>query len=131
MQDEIQCWRCGISAAEWPLPLGRHAACTQCRADLHVCRMCRFYDRSKAKCCNEPMADEVQNKERANFCGYFTAKPRAYTPTIDASALARANLDALFSGTKSVKNTDNVPDGALTPAERARRDLENLFKKDK
>jgi hypothetical protein len=77
------------------------------------------------------MADEVQNKERANFCGYFTAKPRAYTPTIDASALARANLDALFSGTKTMEKSDNVSDGALTPAERARRDLDNLFKKDK
>lgn len=93
--------------------------------------MCRFYDRSKAKSCNEPIADEVQDKERANFCGYFTAKPRAYTPTVDASALTRAKLDALFNGAETKEKASDVPDSSLTPAERARRDLENLFKKDK
>ena len=35
--------------------------------------MCRFYDTRKAKSCAEPVADEVQDKQRANFCGYFVA----------------------------------------------------------
>ena len=131
MNDEIQCWRCGESTAEWPQPFSRHAACRKCRADLHVCRLCRFYDRNKAKQCNEPIAEEVSNKERANFCGYFIAKPRAFVADGDAFAQARAKLDALFghppSPTAPATGDMSAP---LSAEERAQRDLEDLFKKD-
>ena len=131
MNDEIQCWRCGESTAEWPQPFSRYAACRKCRADLHVCRLCRFYDRNKAKQCNEPVADEVSDKERANFCGYFIAKPQAFAAAGDASAQARAKLDALFGhptdSTAPAAGDERAP---LSAAERARRELEALFKKD-
>jgi len=99
MTDALVCWKCGTPIDDWPLPLSRHAECSACRAELHVCRLCRFYDTSVAKHCREPIAEEVKDKERANFCDYFEARPGAYRPR-DPSAVdaARNQLDTLFGG---------------------------------
>src|SRR5512134_1659363 len=69
----LVCWKCGASLEALGLPFSRTDECRTCRAEVHVCRMCRFYDTGKAKSCAEPVADEVRDKERANFCGYFEA----------------------------------------------------------
>jgi hypothetical protein len=99
MQDELVCWRCGESLADLPLPLARLAECRACRTELHVCRMCRYYDTSVAKSCREPVADEVSDKERANFCGWFMPRSAAYSPGNERKvADAEAALDALFGG---------------------------------
>ena len=95
----LDCWKCGASLADLSLPLSRTDECRACRAQLHVCRMCRFYDTHKAKSCAEPIADEVQDKERANFCGYFIAAGGRFTPRDDAGDRARTALESLF-GTK-------------------------------
>lgn len=91
------CWKCGASLEAQPLPLGRLAECGACHAELHVCRQCLYFDTGKASQCREPVAEEVQDKTRANFCGYFQLRPDAYRPGDDhAAASARAELEALF-----------------------------------
>jgi hypothetical protein len=97
----IVCWRCGASLAELSLPFGRTESCRACRAEVHVCRLCRFYDLSKAKHCAEPVADPVLDKERANFCGYFEPAAGRYRGTGNPAAeSARATLEALFGPEK-------------------------------
>ncbi|MGQ0385002.1 MAG: hypothetical protein ACT4UP_10035 [Gammaproteobacteria bacterium] len=96
MTEALLCWKCGSSLADLSLPLLRSEECRACRAELHVCRLCRFYDTSKAKHCAEPVADEVQNKERANFCGYFEAAPGRFRPPAAAVEGAKSALEALF-----------------------------------
>jgi hypothetical protein len=93
----LRCWKCGASLAEYSLPLRRLEECRACNAELHVCRMCEFYDTSKAKHCREPIADEVKDKQRANFCDYFKPTSAAYRPEATSAAdKARADLEALF-----------------------------------
>ncbi|MGH8249122.1 MAG: hypothetical protein ACREVI_00255 [Steroidobacteraceae bacterium] len=99
MLETLVCWNCGASLAALSPPLSRTDACA-CRAELHVCRMCRFYDTSKAKSCAEPIADEVQDKTRANFCGYFQAAGDRYRPRHSAADQARAALESLFDAKK-------------------------------
>ena len=96
MRNAIICWKCGASLAELSLPLSRTDECRACRAELHVCRLCRFYDTSKAKSCSEPVADEVNDKTRANFCGYFEAAGGRFKPRGGATDEARTALESLF-----------------------------------
>ena len=98
MNEELVCWKCGASLSELSLPLLRLDECKVCGAALHVCRLCQFYDTGKAKHCREPIAEEVRDKERANFCDYFKPRPNAWSnkPRSDAEK-ARAELEALFS----------------------------------
>ena len=92
----LVCWKCGASLAELGLPFGRAEYCRACRAELHVCRMCRFYDTTKARQCAEPVAEPVQDKQRANFCGYFEPAADRFRRADPAADAARAALDALF-----------------------------------
>lgn len=98
MKDELVCWKCGASLSELSLPLLRLDECKACGAALHVCRLCQFYDISKAKHCSEPIAEEVRDKERANFCDYFKPRPNAWSNQPQSEAeKARAELEALFN----------------------------------
>jgi len=97
MDNGLKCWKCGASLADYTLPLRRLEECRACSAELHVCRMCEFYDTAKAKHCREPIAEEVKDKMHANFCDYFRPTPAAYQPgQRSAAEEARAQLEALF-----------------------------------
>lgn len=118
MIEGLQCWKCGAALDSLPQPLSRRAECTACHTALHVCRMCRHYDTAKAKQCREPVADDVKDKTRANFCDWFQPTPHAYKPPATAGDQpARAELDALFGGTP---DTSSSPDAT-------RRALDDLF----
>lgn len=114
---DLVCWHCGASLADLPLPLGRLDECPACRAYLHVCKLCRFYDRNATKQCREDDAEEVIEKERANFCEYFKPRANAYQASLHVkSREAKAGLDALFSGAEVKAEPDE-----------ARKKLDELF----
>jgi len=97
MADELQCWRCGASLAALRLPIGRTEECAACRSQLHVCRMCRSFDRARPKQCREDDAEEVRGKERANFCDWFKPRPGAFDAAgAAAEAAAKSAADSLF-----------------------------------
>lgn len=96
----LVCWKCGASLEALGLPFSRTDECRACRAEVHVCRMCRFYDTGKAKGCAEPVADEVRDKERANFCGYFEAAGGRFMSKAGATELAKNALETLFGARK-------------------------------
>lgn len=102
MTETLVCWQCGATLEGLPLPLGRLEFCRACRAELHVCRMCRFYDTGVARHCREPVAEDVQDKTRANFCGYFQPRPDAWQPKAGDGG-ARSALEDLFRGDDSDK----------------------------
>jgi hypothetical protein len=119
MTDELVCWKCGASLAELPLPFGRLYECPACRAYLHACKMCVFYDVNATKQCREDDAEEVIEKERANFCEYFKARPNAYQSKAHGKAqAARSRVDALFTGSDVA---------AESPADEAKKKLNELF----
>ena len=130
---KLSCWKCGHTAEDLPMPLGRREVCAACNADLHVCRQCQWYERSAPNGCREPVADPVSDKDRANFCGYFTLKSDAYASAdTGEAAMARAKLASLFgeepAGPDPAAGPNGQPDDE---AARARRELESLFGLDK
>ena len=97
MAHDLVCWKCGVSLAQLSLPLLRRDECPQCRAELHVCRMCVDYDTHVAKHCREPTAEEVNDKTRANFCDFFKPRSGAYTPPNTAEIeKSLSELEKLF-----------------------------------
>jgi len=123
MTDTLVCWKCGVSLAAQPLPLGRLAECDACRAQLHVCRLCRLYNPRVSHACEEPIAEPIADKERANFCGYFEPRADAYRPRDDTEAEARASLDALFG-----RGADEENEPREEAEVKNRRLLDDLFK---
>lgn len=69
----LRCHKCG---AEWPkrsLP-GRRDRCPRCGADMRCCKNCRHYDVGVAEQCRERDADPVTDKNRSNFCEFFSPR---------------------------------------------------------
>lgn len=124
MAETFTCWKCGGALVDVLLPLARLAECPSCRAQLHVCRMCVFFDPAAVQQCREPVADAVTDKLRANFCGYFQINPRAFAAPSDKAAASRSQLDSLFGGDASASASQT-----RSPEEVAREQLEQLFKK--
>ena len=96
MPNYLGCWKCGASLSALTLPLRRREECAACRAELHVCKLCVEYDTRIAHQCREPTADEVRDKEHANFCDHFKPRPGAFVAQSPEVDVARAALDKLF-----------------------------------
>jgi hypothetical protein len=97
MAHSLVCWKCGASLAALSLPLRRLDVCKACRAELHVCRLCVEYDVRYATHCREPTAEEVRNKQEANFCDHFRPREGAFAaPDSTEIERSKAALDALF-----------------------------------
>jgi len=121
MEADLVCWRCGISIIDLPMPLARIAECRSCHAELHVCKLCEFYDTHVADQCREPVADYVKEKQRANFCDYFRPRPGAFNPAGNGQAkVANNELNALFG-------IETELDREVNGEDRTRSELDRLF----
>ena len=99
MSHSIVCYRCGASLAALSLPLSRRDQCPDCSADIHVCKMCLYFDPHVTRQCREDGAEDVTEKERPNFCDWFVPNENAFDPNRKSeSDAATAALDALFGG---------------------------------
>ncbi|HJU10402.1 MAG TPA: hypothetical protein VJ728_05985 [Candidatus Binataceae bacterium] len=90
----MNCFHCGRQI-ELNERIGFREVCPGCERPLHVCRNCDFYDEGFNNQCREPQAERVVDKDRANFCEYFSpGKTRKLAPP--AANDVRAKLEGLF-----------------------------------
>ena len=113
----------GGSSADRP---GRLDECPGCGKYVHVCRMCAWYDpRETSKQCVEDDAEEVRDKQAANFCDYFKLSASAFDPAEQrADSAARSELAELFGDTSATQPSDEPSDEP-----RLKSDAEALFRK--
>lgn len=90
------CYFCG-AALEAGMRVVRDTECPKCRRDLHACVQCRFYDPHAHNKCRESQAEWVTDRERRNFCDYFSLDPMGRGGKAGARAdSARKSLNDLF-----------------------------------
>jgi hypothetical protein len=79
-------------------PIGRSARCPKCGSELRCCLNCRFHDLSAYNECAETSAERVLEKDRANFCDFYSpGAARAGAPASPASGSDRlSDLEKLF-----------------------------------
>ncbi|MBM66251.1 MAG: hypothetical protein CMH55_08470 [Myxococcales bacterium] len=75
--------------------LGFRESCQHCEADLHCCLNCELYDPGAHNSCREPVTEYVPDKEKRNFCGWFSFVGGERNEE-DEKAAALSKLDALF-----------------------------------
>ncbi len=76
--------------------VGYREECIHCRADVHACKNCEFYDPKAYNECREPSADRVTEKERANYCDYFSLRSGSGGSGISEKDALKAAAEALF-----------------------------------
>ena len=100
MSHNIACYRCGAPLGALSLPFSRQDQCPGCSADLHVCKMCMYFDSKVPRQCREDGAEDVTEKERVNFCDWFKPSESAFDPLRRSEAdAAQGALAALFGDT--------------------------------
>lgn len=107
---DYQCWQCGQPLLEMILPLSRREQCPNCQAEIHVCRQCIHFDERVASQCREDRAEDVSDKQRANFCDYHALRADAFEPRDDAQSRAQSELEALFGGAPAEPEASNPLD---------------------
>lgn len=127
---DLVCWHCGVSLSDIPKPLVRLAQCKACGADLHVCRLCKFYNPNHFEKCDHDMAEPAREVDIANFCHYFRPRPNACNSQEKTrSDDAMAQLKALFGETdETQQNDENVDKTSSKDDDKAKFDA--LFKKE-
>ncbi len=126
--EDLSCWKCGTPLKDILLPFSRMSKCKSCQVDLHVCKMCEFYDTTVNNSCREPVAEKVTDKTRKNFCGYFQPSDKDHQTTgSEKAASSKQQLEALF-GLGSGEKPDTAPE---SPEDQARRKLDELFGNEK
>ena len=73
----------------------RADSCEHCGADVHCCKNCKFFDPYVHNQCRESTTMWEPDKEKANFCTYFTPRIGEGYEEEDKEA-AFSKLDALF-----------------------------------
>ncbi|GHV94325.1 hypothetical protein AGMMS50293_06450 [Spirochaetia bacterium] len=82
--------------------IGRSSLCSGCGKDLRACKNCRFFLPGSRGDCSETNAEPVADKERANFCDWFSLDPKFRKSTTgqkndqNKAASARSAFDDLF-----------------------------------
>jgi hypothetical protein len=95
------CWYCGspITDAE---PIGRSHRCQTCGKDLRACKNCLFFLPGAQGNCREAGAEGQQDRERANFCDWFSlnekfrAQSAGQKKELEKAESSRAAFDNLF-----------------------------------
>ena len=88
----IACHACG--AATRLERIGPRDVCDRCRAYLHCCKQCDFYEPGAHNDCREPQSEMIPDKTAGNFCDWFRVAPSPKRAA--SSGDARAELDRLF-----------------------------------
>jgi hypothetical protein len=90
----MNCANCGKELP--PPPYFRSDTCPHCVADLHVCLQCTFHDPDSYNECRESQAERVVDKEKSNFCDYFSPGDPKSISTGPTKEDALSALDSLF-----------------------------------
>jgi len=95
------CWYCGSPVTDEE-PFGRSLLCKDCGRDLRCCKNCRFFLPGSRGDCAETNAEPAADKERANFCDWFSLDPKfrgqsgGQAKERGKAASARSAFDNLF-----------------------------------
>jgi hypothetical protein len=90
---ELVCFHCQ-KANQVDAKVGFREECQHCKADLHSCKNCHFYDVKVYNQCKEPTADVVKDKEKFNYCEFYQVSSRS--GLIDEKEKLKAQAEALF-----------------------------------
>lgn len=125
----LVCWRCGASLKNIPTPIVRLAQCKSCAADLHVCRLCKYYNPNHFEKCDHELAEPAREVDVANFCHYFRPKANAYNPQEKSKAdEALAQLKSLFADSNTATTPTNKQPTDQEERPEAKTKFDDLFK---
>ncbi len=69
--ETVKCSACGAKA---PTSIGFETTCETCKAELHSCRQCTYFDPGARFQCQKPISEKIVNKNARNTCELFAPR---------------------------------------------------------
>lgn len=69
--EAVKCAMCGAKAET---SIGLESSCPKCKADLHTCRQCSYFDPSARFECSKTILTKIVNKTARNTCELFAPR---------------------------------------------------------
>ena len=69
--EKVKCAACGATA---PTSILLESSCPKCKADLHTCRQCTYFDPGARFECSKPITVKIVNKSARNTCELFVPR---------------------------------------------------------
>ena len=69
--EKVKCSACGAKA---PSNILLETTCPNCKAELHTCRQCTYFDPSARFECSKTIPKRIVNKNARNTCELFAAR---------------------------------------------------------
>ena len=66
--------KCASCAAKAPPQIGLETTCPKCKAELHTCRQCTYFDPGARFECRKTIPARIVNKNARNACELFAAR---------------------------------------------------------
>ncbi len=88
------CHKC-TNEIVFEVKMQRTDTCPHCGVDLHVCRNCEYWDVGEPNQCREHITEYVADRERTNYCTFFTFRSGEPEKQADRDAV-KSKLDSLF-----------------------------------
>lgn len=93
-REVVRCHQCGGLVTG---PFGEIATCPKCRADLHACAQCSYFDSGARFECTQPIPARVAPKHQRNTCTFYQARATVERETGSTGPPdARKAFDDLF-----------------------------------
>ena len=92
--ETVKCSSCGAKA---PTNITLVSSCPNCKADLHTCRQCTYFDPGAHFQCSKPITVRIANKQARNTCELFVPRTVVERQTSSGAPTdARAAFAKLF-----------------------------------
>ena len=69
--ESVKCASCGAKVAG---SINADSSCPNCRAELHTCRQCNYFDPGSHFECSKPVTARIVNKNARNTCELFATR---------------------------------------------------------
>ena len=69
--EKVKCAACGATV---PANIALESTCPKCKADLHTCRQCTYFDPGSRFECRKPITARILNKGGKNSCELFAPR---------------------------------------------------------
>ena len=91
--ETVKCAACGAKAP----PISADSSCEKCKADLHTCRQCTYFDPSARFECRKTITARIVNKNARNACELFVARSVVERQTGSSSGSGPTNARQAFA----------------------------------
>jgi len=118
-QEVLRCSLCGTIVPP-PINIQFESQCPKCKADLHSCKNCGYFDTSAQFECTQPIPERITKKDLRNKCEFFMARTSIERETRESGIGG--------GGAAGGGGGGNAPATTTKPSD-ARSAFENLFKK--